>query len=55
MLQLYEMKIQILRNKMHELIEQKKDLLSPEIINISQKLDKILNEYHKIANHDSLN
>lgn len=37
-----------LRIKLNDLIDQKKDLLDPEIIVASQMLDSILNQYHKV-------
>lgn len=40
--------IRHLRHKMHELIDKKGDLLNPEVINISQRLDHVLNQYHEV-------
>ncbi|MBF8984865.1 aspartyl-phosphate phosphatase Spo0E family protein [Lutibacter sp. B2] len=50
---LYELKIvkkQIseLRNKMHDLINKKNNLIDYEILDISQALDRLLNRYYKI-------
>jgi len=42
-----EKKIISLRSKMHELIESKGDISAPEIIEISQVLDKVLVQYLK--------
>lgn len=41
-------KIDDTRKCMNEIIKQKGDLLDPEVIIASQKLDSILNEYYKI-------
>lgn len=41
-----EARIRYLRNNMHNLIEQKDNLLDPEIIRISQQLDILLNKYN---------
>ncbi|MCT4564729.1 MAG: aspartyl-phosphate phosphatase Spo0E family protein [Maledivibacter sp.] len=46
-LKLLEKKIQSLRSVMHELIESKGDISAPEIIEISQVLDKVLVQYLK--------
>lgn len=42
-----EKKIQYLRSRMHELIETNGDISAPEIIEISQILDKVLVQYLK--------
>lgn len=42
-----EKRIISLRSRMHELIEAKGDVSAPEIIEISQILDKVLVEYLK--------
>lgn len=42
-----EEKIKLLRNQMHKLLHKNKSLTAKEVINISQKLDKTLNQYHK--------
>lgn len=42
-----EKKIISLRSRMHELIEVKGDVSAPEIIEISQILDKVLVQYLK--------
>ncbi|WP_099189913.1 aspartyl-phosphate phosphatase Spo0E family protein [Tepidibacter mesophilus] len=47
--QLNEIKLEIeqLRNDMHELISKKDSTMHPQIIEISQRLDKVLNQYHE--------
>lgn len=42
-----ETKIKSLRSRMHELIESKGNISAPEIIEISQILDKVLVQYLK--------
>lgn len=42
-----EKRIKFLRSKMHKLIEAKGDVNAPEIIEISQMLDKALVQYLK--------
>ncbi|AZV57715.1 aspartyl-phosphate phosphatase Spo0E family protein [Clostridium sp. AWRP] len=42
-------KITELRKKLENLIEQKKNLLDPEVVVASQMLDSILNEYNRIV------
>ncbi|SHJ86681.1 aspartyl-phosphate phosphatase Spo0E family protein [Paramaledivibacter caminithermalis] len=42
-----EKRIKFLRAKMHKLIETKGDISAPEIIEISQILDKVLVQYLK--------
>lgn len=42
-----ENRIKLLRSKMHKLIEAKGDINAPEIIEISQILDKALVQYLK--------
>ncbi|MBB6216737.1 hypothetical protein HNQ80_002841 [Anaerosolibacter carboniphilus] len=44
-LQKLEISIERLRKIMHEKIQRQENLLSPEILTISQQLDKLLNEY----------
>ncbi|QZY54804.1 aspartyl-phosphate phosphatase Spo0E family protein [Crassaminicella profunda] len=41
-----ESKIRYLRKDMQNLIEQKDNLLDPEVIRISQELDVVLNQYN---------
>lgn len=43
-----EVEIQKLREKLTELIEQKENLLNPEVIAASKILDSSLNEYSEI-------
>ncbi len=43
-----EKEIEFLRQRMHKLIEKDSTLISKEILDISQRLDKILTEYHLI-------
>lgn len=38
--------IEVLRQEMHSLLEQGKPLTSPEVIIISEKLDKLIDEYN---------
>lgn len=40
--------IKNVRDKMHNTINQEEDLLSPKVIHLSEVLDKLLNEYHRI-------
>jgi len=40
--------IQKLRKYMYELIEEKGELLDTEVIEVSKKIDKMLNEYEKL-------
>lgn len=42
-----EDKIQLLRAELHELIESRGDVGAPEIIEMSQTLDKVLVQYFK--------
>lgn len=49
-LQKIKMKIRELQNKMYKLIDQKENLLAPEVIHTSKTLDKVLNQYHKVKN-----
>ncbi|OBR90277.1 MULTISPECIES: aspartyl-phosphate phosphatase Spo0E family protein [Clostridium] len=42
-------KITELRKELENLIEQKKNLIDPEVVVASQMLDSILNEYNKIV------
>ena len=44
------MDIQILKKKLSDMILEKDNLQDEEIINLSQKLDKLLNELKKIEN-----
>ncbi|WP_110942874.1 aspartyl-phosphate phosphatase Spo0E family protein [Inediibacterium massiliense] len=37
--------IEDLRNHLYYLIGQKKNLITPEVVIVSQKLDRVLNEY----------
>lgn len=46
-LKILEKKIKSLRSRMHELIESKGNISAPEIIEISQILDKVLVQYLK--------
>lgn len=46
-LSVLENRIKYLRAKMHELIEIHEDINAPEIIEISQTLDKVLVQYMK--------
>ncbi|MCT4605557.1 MAG: aspartyl-phosphate phosphatase Spo0E family protein [Marinisporobacter sp.] len=46
MRKLIESKIRYLRKDMQGLIEQKNNLLDPEVIRISQELDMVLNQYN---------
>jgi ElaB/YqjD/DUF883 family membrane-anchored ribosome-binding protein len=39
--------IQILRERLHELINKKSNLKDSEIIDVSKKMDALLNEYEK--------
>ncbi|OAA92072.1 aspartyl-phosphate phosphatase Spo0E family protein [Clostridium ljungdahlii] len=48
-------KIAELRKELENLIEQKKNLLDPEVIVASQMLDSILNEYNKIIKNKTGN
>lgn len=41
-------KIDKLRGELHNLITQKDSLLDPEIIDVSQMLDVVLNKYNEI-------
>lgn len=42
------LEIEILRQEMHELIENEEYIISPEVIIISQKLDELLTKYNTI-------
>ncbi|WP_084281132.1 aspartyl-phosphate phosphatase Spo0E family protein [Alkaliphilus transvaalensis] len=44
------MKIQDLRQEMHQVIDQKESLINPEVVNISQMLDDALNQYNVAIN-----
>ncbi|MDF2548010.1 aspartyl-phosphate phosphatase Spo0E family protein [Anaerosolibacter sp.] len=46
--------IERLRKVMHRRIQRQGDLLSPQVIDISQKLDKLLNEYNKETTKEKL-
>ncbi|WP_297429256.1 aspartyl-phosphate phosphatase Spo0E family protein [Clostridium sp.] len=48
-----EIKIYKTRQVLHETIDRKGDLLDVEVINISQKLDSILNEYNKLLKNEN--
>jgi len=37
-----------IRERLHELINKKNNLKDPEIINMSKKIDLLLNEYEKV-------
>ncbi|ARE89811.1 aspartyl-phosphate phosphatase Spo0E family protein [Clostridium formicaceticum] len=39
-----------LRNELHRLIDKEKNLISPKVVALSQKLDKALNAYEKAKN-----
>ncbi len=39
-------KIEEVRALMHEIIQEKPNLVSPQVVEISQLLDDLLNEYH---------
>lgn len=41
-------KIEEVRILMHELMDEKQQLTDPELVELSQKLDKLLNEYDVI-------
>lgn len=41
-------KIEKLRNLMHDLINKEENLLHSRVLEVSQKLDKTLNEYNNI-------
>ncbi len=41
-------KIQDLRKYLHLLLEEKENLLDPEIVSVSKMIDTLLNEYEKI-------
>jgi len=43
-----EIKIHLLRDRMYRLIEEKSKLVDPEVVDISQELDKLLNMYNEI-------
>lgn len=43
-----EIKIYEMRQALYEIIDKKGNLLDIEVINASQKLDNILNEYNKL-------
>ncbi len=42
-----EIRIECLRRRLHYLIKHKNNLLDPEIILLSQQLDKVLNNFHE--------
>ncbi|NLO82100.1 MAG: aspartyl-phosphate phosphatase Spo0E family protein [Clostridiales bacterium] len=44
-------KIEILRNQIHELIQQQ-GITNPDILRTSQQLDQLLVEYYKLINAD---
>jgi hypothetical protein len=46
MRKMIELKIRYLRKDMQTLIEQRNNLLDPEVIRISQELDVVLNQYN---------
>jgi len=39
-----------MRQALHVIIDEKENLLDIEVINASQELDKVLNEYNKLLN-----
>lgn len=41
--------IDVLRNKLMKLIDEKEDLLDYEILNMSRQLDKVIADYNKAA------
>lgn len=43
-----ELEIEILRKKMHEIIENGIDLVSEEAVTLSQHLDRVLTKYHQL-------
>lgn len=45
-----EAKIRYLRKDLQRLIEQKNNLLDPEVIRLSQALDDVLNQYNLLIN-----
>lgn len=46
-------KIEELRELMYEIISREGNLLHSKVIEISQELDKYLNEYNKIVNYSN--
>jgi len=46
-------KINELRKKLIQLINEKQNLLDPDAVSTSQQLDDVLNEYNKMMNEDS--
>jgi len=46
-------KINELRKKLIQLINEKQNLLDPDVVSTSQQLDDVLNEYNKMMNEDS--
>ncbi|RKD28806.1 aspartyl-phosphate phosphatase Spo0E family protein [Thermohalobacter berrensis] len=40
-------KMECLRRRLHYLIKNKNNLLDPEVISVSQQLDRVLNNFHK--------
>lgn len=42
------LKIDEMKSQMNNLIEQKEDLVDLEVVEVSQKLDSILNDYNSI-------
>lgn len=48
MIEVYELKIESLRKEMYSLISDYDNLLAPEVINISQRLDDLLNTYDEM-------
>ena len=43
-------RIEELRQFMHDVINKEEDLLSIEVIKISQQLDLVINEYNRLLN-----
>lgn len=46
-------KIEVMRARMHNLIEQKENLIDPEIVKVSKMIDSLLNEYNILANKEN--
>ena len=46
-------KIESLRQLMHA-VAREKDLTDPEVVNISQRLDRLLNQYHALVRFHKL-
>lgn len=50
MLKKIEQKIKYLKEDIHKMIEEKNNLLDPEVIRVSQELDIVLNQYNTYLN-----